>query len=136
MSGFNKVILMGNLTKDPEVRHLQNGTAVVGCTIVVSERYKDKQTDEWKEVPSYIDVKLWGKRGEAFAKYHKKGDRALVEGSLKQESWEDKTTGAKRSKVYVNAMGWEFCGGDKGKKEAPATSEREPDFLDVDNTPF
>ena len=71
MASYNKVILMGNLTRDPEIRHTQGGMAVCSASIAVNEKFKDGQ-GEWQERSTFVDVTIWGKRGEAFAKYHKK----------------------------------------------------------------
>lgn len=110
MGSFNKVILMGNLTRDPELRYTPSGTAVCNAGLAVNRRYQD-QAGEWKEEPTFIDVTIWGKRGEAFSKFHKKGRPAFLEGSLRMDTWEDKQSGAKRSKLYVVADSWEFVGG-------------------------
>jgi len=110
MSSFNKVILMGNLTRDPEVRFTQSGMAVVGVGMAVNERFKGSD-GEWQDRATFVDVTIWGKRGEAFAKYHKKGRPAFIEGRLRLDTWEDKQGGGKRSKLYVVADNWEFVGG-------------------------
>lgn len=112
MSSYNKVILMGNLTRDPEVRFTNGGMAVVSAGLAVNERFKDGQ-GEWQERATFVDVTIWGKRGEAFAKFHKKGRPAFVEGRLRLDQWEDKQGGGKRSKLYVVADNWEFVGGDE-----------------------
>lgn len=120
MSSFNKVILMGNLTRDPEVRHTQGGMAVCSASLAVNEKFKDSG-GEWQDRSTFIDVTIWGKRGEAFAKYHSKGSSAFLEGKLRLDQWEDKDTGAKRSKLFVVADSWEFVSG-KSEERAPATS--------------
>ena len=111
MASFNRVILMGNLTRDPEVRFTQSGQAICKVGLAVNRRFKDSQTDQWKEEPTFVDVTIWGKRGEAFAKFHTKGKPAFVEGELRLDTWEDKNGGGKRSKLYVVANNWEFVGG-------------------------
>ena len=112
MSSFNKVILMGNLTRDPEVRFTQSGMAVVGVGMAVNERFKGSD-GEWQDRATFVDITIWGKRGEAFAKFHKKGRPAFIEGRLRLDTWEDKQGGGKRSKLYVVADNWEFVGGDE-----------------------
>jgi single-strand DNA-binding protein len=112
MSSYNRTILMGNLTRDPETRAVGE-TSVTSFTLAVNKRYKDK-SGNWTDRASFIDCKLWGARGEAFAKYLSKGDPALVEGSLEQETWEDKDTGAKRSKIILDVQNFEFVGGGQG----------------------
>lgn len=110
MASFNKVILMGNLTRDPELRYANNGMAVCKIGLAVNRRFQD-QAGEWKEDPVFVDVTIFGKRGEAFAKFHAKGKPAFVEGTLRYDTWEDKNGGGKRSKLYVVADNWEFVGG-------------------------
>ncbi len=109
MASYNKVILMGNLTRDPEVRFTQSGTALVKFGLAVNRRYQDPEGN-WKEEPTFIDITMWGKRGEAFARFHNKGKAAFVEGHLRLDNWEDKQSGQKRSKLYVVADNWEFVG--------------------------
>jgi single-strand DNA-binding protein len=156
MSSFNKVILMGNLTRDPELRFTQSNMAICKIGLAVNRRFKDSKTDEWREEATFVDVTIFGKRGEAFEKYHKKGQSAFVEGSLRLDTWDDKNTGAKRSKLYVVGDNWEFVGGGRGENSgggysaqddsrapAPASAQAasgqaapEPDFLEADDTPF
>jgi single-strand DNA-binding protein len=115
MASFNKVILMGNLTRDPELRFTGNNMAVCKFGLAVNRRFKDGATGEWKEEPTFVDVTIFGARAEPFAKYHKKGKPAFIEGSLRLDSWEDKNGGGKRSKLFVVADTWEFVGG--GREE-------------------
>ncbi len=110
MANFNRVILMGNLTRDPEVRFTNTGMAVCKIGLAVNRRFKDSQTDQWREEPTFVDVTIFGKRGEAFAKFHTKGKPAFVEGELRLDTWEDKNGGGKRSKLYVVGNNWEFVG--------------------------
>lgn len=98
MASFNRVVLMGNLTRDVEVRYLQSGTAVADITLAVNDRRKSN-TGEWIEETSFIDCTLWGRTAEVAGEYLSKGAPALVEGRLKQESWEQE--GQKRSKIKV-----------------------------------
>lgn len=109
MSSFNKVILMGNLTRDCETRFAGNGTAIVKFGLAVNRRFQDADGN-WKDQPTFIDVTIFGKRGEAFARFHTKGKPAFLEGHLRMDTWDDKQTGQKRSKLYVVADGWEFVG--------------------------
>ena len=113
MANYNKVILMGNLTRDPEVRFAQSGTAICKFGLAVNRRYQDG-AGEWKEEPTFVDITIFGKRGEAFAKYHAKGKPAFIEGELRFDQWEDRESGAKRSKLYVVGNNWEFVGGGRG----------------------
>ena len=114
MASFNKVILMGNLTRDPELRYTPNNMAICKVGLAANRRYKDQQTGEWIEKPTFVDVTVFGKRGESFEKYHKKGSMAFIEGRLEFDSWEDKNTGQKRSKLYVVADNWEFVSSGRG----------------------
>jgi single-strand DNA-binding protein len=97
---------MGNLTRDPEVRYTPNGSAVANFAIAVNRKYK--QGDETKEEVSYIDIVVFGKQAENCGQYLNKGDAALIEGRLQQRRWDDKDTGAKRSKVEVAAQSVTF----------------------------
>ena len=110
MASFNKVILMGNLTRDPELRYTQSNMAVCKVGLAVNRRVKDQQTDQWREEPTFVDVTIFGKRGEAFEKFHKKGASAFIDGELRFDQWDDRESGQKRSKLYVVANNWEFVG--------------------------
>jgi single-stranded DNA-binding protein len=88
MNSFNRVILLGNLTRDPEVRYIPSGTAVASFAIAVNRRYK--QGDEMKDEVSYIDIVVFGKTAENCGQYLNKGDAILVEGRLQQRRWDDK----------------------------------------------
>lgn len=117
MSSFNKVILMGNLTRDPEVRFTANQMAICKFGMAVNRRFKDAASGEWKEEPTFVDVTIFGSRAEPFAKYHSKGKPCFIEGELRLDTWEDKNGGGKRSKLYVVANQWEFVGGGRGDGE-------------------
>ncbi len=91
MTSFNKVILLGNLTRDPEVRYTPNGIAVASFAIAVNRKYK--QGDETKEEVSYIDIVVFGKQAESCGQYINKGDSVLIDGRLQQRRWDDKDTG-------------------------------------------
>ena len=106
---------MGNLTRDPELRYTQSNMAICKVGLAVNRRFKDSQTGEWREDPTFVDVTIFGKRGEAFEKYHRKGATAFIEGRLELDTWEDKNSGQKRSKLYVIADNWEFTGGGRGE---------------------
>lgn len=109
---YNRVIIGGRLTRDPETRFTGGGTAVTSASLATNEKWKGGD-GEWQERTTFIDVTIWGKRGEAFAKFHKKGDAAFLEGKLQLDQWEDKQGGGKRSKLFVVADSWEFVGGGK-----------------------
>ena len=123
MSNYNKVLLMGRLTRDPELKWTKSQLAVCNIGLAVNRRFKDGQSGEWREETTFVDVTIFGKRGEAFSEYHQKGSSAFIEGSLRLDQWDDKNTGQKRSKLYVVADNWEFVGSSGGggsRATAPA----------------
>ena len=105
--GFNKVILMGNLTRDPETRTTPNGQSVTSFSLAVNRAWRGQDGSQQESV-SYIDCVAWGKAGEIIAQYLGKGRAILVSGRLDQRSWEDKETGQKRSKVEVVVEDFNF----------------------------
>jgi single-strand DNA-binding protein len=108
---FNQVILMGNLTRDPELRQTPNGQSVCSFSLALNRSYKNS-SGEWQEATDYIDIVAWGPLGERVAQYLTKGRPALVNGRLQSRSWEQ--DGQKRSKVEVNAQDVTFLGGGGG----------------------
>ncbi len=117
---FNQVILMGNLTRDPELRTTPNGTNVCSFSLALNRSYKNASGD-WQEATDYIDVVAWGPLGERVAQYLSKGRPCLVSGRLQSRSWEQE--GQKRSKVEVVANDVTFLGGPGGGGSAPASSD-------------
>ena len=113
MSSFNKVVLMGNLTRNPELRFTKSQTAICKFGMAINRKYKTDD-GEWKEETTFVDVTIFGKRGEAFEKYNRKGSTVLIEGELRMDEWNEKDTGHKRTKLFVVAENWEFCGGKGG----------------------
>jgi single-strand DNA-binding protein len=111
MASFNKVILLGNLTRDPEVRYTTGGSAVCDITLAVNYQWTDKRSNERKEEVSCIDVTLWGRTAEIAGEYLGKGRPVLIEGRLQQDKWDDKETGQKRSKLKVVADAMQLLGG-------------------------
>jgi single-strand DNA-binding protein len=105
---FNQVILMGNLTRDPELRQTPNGQSVCSFSLALNRSYKGSD-GSWQEATDYIDVVAWGPLGERVAQYLTKGRPCLVNGRLQSRSWEQ--DGQKRSKVEVNAQDVTFLGG-------------------------
>jgi len=108
MASFNRVILVGNLTRDPEVRYTPSGTAVCDIGIAVNERRKSS-TGEWIEEVVYVDVTLWGRTAEVAGEYLTKGSPVLIEGRLRLDTWEKE--GEKRSKLRVVADRMQMLGG-------------------------
>jgi single-strand DNA-binding protein len=115
----NQVILMGNLTRDPDLRQIPSGQSVCSFSLALNRAYKD-QGGEWQEATDYIDVVAWGPLGERVAQYVTKGRRVLVQGRLQSRSWEQE--GQKRSKVEVLANDVTFLDGrgDNGSEGAPS----------------
>jgi len=111
--GFNKVILMGNLTRDPETRNTPNGQSVTNFSLAVNRTWKGADGQQNEDV-SYIDCVAWGKPGEIIAQYLGKGRAVLVSGRLDQRSWEDKESGGKRSKIEVVVEDFNFVGDGAG----------------------
>ncbi len=109
--GFNKVILMGNLTRDPEVRTTPNGQSVANFSLAVNRSWKGADGNQ-QEAVSYIDCVAWGRIGEVIAQYMQKGRPILVSGRLDQRSWDQE--GQKRSKVEVVVEDFNFVGGGSG----------------------
>lgn len=101
MASFNKVILMGNLTRDPQVRYTGSGTAVTDVGLAVNRTWFDKQANERREEVTFVDVTLWGRTAEVAGEYLAKGRPVLIEGRLQLDQWDDKETGQKRSKLHV-----------------------------------
>lgn len=101
MASFNKVILVGNLTRDPQVKYTASGTAVTEIGIAVNRYWFDKQSNTRKEETTFVDVTLWARDAEVAGEYLSKGKPVLIEGHLKLDTWDDKQTGQKRSKLHV-----------------------------------
>jgi single-strand DNA-binding protein len=116
----NKVILIGNLGKDPEVRYTQGGQAVANLRIATSRSWTDKQSGQRKEETEWHDVEVWGKQAEQCGEYLAKGRQVFVEGRLKTDKWQDKQSGQERSRVKVVADSVRFLGG-RGAGGAPGT---------------
>ncbi|HZV34376.1 MAG TPA: single-stranded DNA-binding protein [Verrucomicrobiae bacterium] len=151
MASYNKVILIGNLTRDPELRYTPKGMAIAKLGIAVNRTWRN-EAGESKEEVTFIDVDAFGRQAETLAQYLKKGSPLMIEGRLKLDQWDDKQTGQKRSKMGVVLEGFQFLGGGKGGGEAagsdaaprarPATpaakgeSSDEPPMPEDDDVPF
>jgi single-strand DNA-binding protein len=123
MASFNKVILAGNLTRDPELRYTPKGTAVARITLAVNRVYT-AEGGEKKEEVSFVDIDAWGRQAEVIAQYMKKGRPLLVEGRLKQDSWEDKNTKQKQSKLKVVLESFSFIDANRGEGAGAPVSAR------------
>lgn len=141
MSGVNKVILVGRLGKDPEVRNLENGAVVANFTMATSETYKDRNTGERKEITEWHNIVLWRGLAEVAAKYLHKGDMIYVEGKLRTRSWEKEGVTRYTTEVVGDAMtmlSTRSSGGDRssapqyaqsGSDEIKSVSENTTDDL-------
>lgn len=109
MANFNKVILIGNLTRDPELKYLQSGQAVVNIGLAVNRKYKNRNTQELVEETTFVDIEGWGQQAETFSKYMAKGRPVFIEGRLRLDTWEK--DGQKRSKLRVVMENFQFLGG-------------------------
>jgi len=141
MASLNRVFLMGNLTRDPELRYIPSGQAVCAFGLAVNNKYGSG--DDRKEDTLFIDVTVWGKAAESSAEYLKKGSPVFIEGRLRLRQWDDKETGQKRSKMEVTASTVQFLpsarqgggaakGGSQGGEEPPTDMPSAPD----DDVPF
>ena len=149
---LNQVFLMGNLTRDPELRQTPNGQSVCSFSLALNRSYKD-QSGEWQEATDYIDIVAWGPLGERVSQYLSKGRRCLVQGRLQSRSWEQE--GQKRSKVevlandvtFLDSRGFSDEGGsaDNGggssagsSKPAPSKKAKEDDVVieDIGDEPI
>lgn len=143
-SNVNVVVITGNLTRDPELRHLGSGTAVCKLRVAVNSRRKDGQTGEWVDKPNYFDVTVWGAQGENCANYLSKGRPVAVEGRLDWREWEDQG-GNKRQSVEIIANTVQFLGsrdgsgggnnGGGGGGFSPPQSDVPADMSDFGGTP-
>ena len=115
--GFNKVILMGNLTRDPETRSTTGGQSVTNFSLAVSRSWKSADGTKQEQV-SYINCVAWAKTGEVMAQYLTKGSPVLISGRLEQRSWDDKESGQKRSTVDVVVDDFNFVGGRAGNEDS------------------
>ena len=111
MASYNRVVLMGNLTRDVELKYIPSGTAVTDVGLAVNDRRKS-QSGEWVEETTFVDVTLWGRTAEVAGEYLSKGSPVLIEGRLKLDTWE--TDGQKRSKLRVVAERMQMIGGRGG----------------------
>src|SRR4051794_5652713 len=152
MASFNKVILLGNLTRDPEVRYTPKGTAVTELGMAVNRVYT-AENGEKREETTFVDVTLWGRTAEIAGEYLKKGRPVFIEGRLQLDTWDDKQSGQKRSKLKVVGEGLQLLGGRPGggggggggdeeggsrssSRPAPPPKASAPSAPDDDEIPF
>src|SRR4051794_18444245 len=113
MASYNKVLLMGNLTRDPQLKYLPNQTAIAEFGIAINRKFRTQSGEDREEV-NFFDCSAWGKTGELINQYFTKGKPIFIEGRLKYDSWEDKQGGGKRSKVTIVVENFQFIGGRDG----------------------
>jgi len=139
MASFNKVILMGNLTRDPELRYTPKGTAIARIGLAVNRVWKS-ESGENKEEVTFVDCDAYGKTGETIGQYLKKGSPVLVEGRLRLHTWEDKNTKQKQSKLRVDVENFKFVGpanrdGAAPVAPRPAAAPAAPESAEADAPP-
>lgn len=131
MANLNRVLLIGNLTRDPELRVTPKGTAICQFDLAISRSFKD-ESGATREEATFVHVEAWGKQGELIAKYCAKGRPLFVEGRLRLDQWEDKQTGQKRSRLKVVVENFQFLNGGQraadgaGSGSAPADTGSAP----------
>ena len=158
MANLNKVMLIGNLTRDPELRHTPKGTAVAELGLAINRVWKDEQGQKQEET-TFVDVTLWGRQAELAQQYLTKGNPVFIEGRLNLDTWDDKATGQKRSKLKVVGENLQFLstgktggsGGGGGYSDRPqqasvpqqrsgppqgASAAPVDDFQEEDDIPF
>jgi single-strand DNA-binding protein len=138
---INRVVITGNLTRDPELRSTGSGMAVLKMGVAVNDRRKNQQSGEWEDVPNFVDVVVFGTRGESISRFLSKGSKVAIEGKLRWSSWDDKNTGDKRSKIEVVADDIEFMssrndGGGGGGYSAPSAPSAPTEQVLEDDIPF
>ena len=137
---INRVIISGNLTRDPEIRHTTGGTAVLAIGVAVNDRRRNNQTGEWEDYPNFVDCTMFGSRAEAVCRYLSKGSKVAIDGRLRWSQWE--RDGRKQSKLEVIVDDIEFMsgrsgGGSRGGGEPHAAEPaRQSDDLYGDDIPF
>jgi len=161
MPNLNKVMLMGNLTRDPELRYTPNNTAVANLGMAINRTWFNKQTNEKQEETTFVDLEAWGRTAEVLNQYLKKGRPLYVEGRLKLDTWQDKESGGNRSKLKIVVETFEFLdsrggpgneggpggggggyqqsqggGGGGGRSQAPANAGPAHQPVEEDDIPF
>ncbi len=140
MSNFNKVLLMGNLTRDPQLTYLPSQTAVVEFGLAVNRRWKSREGED-KDETCFVDCRMFGRRAEVINKYCKKGNPLFIEGRLTFDSWQAQD-GTKRSKLRVTVENFEFIGGGSGQgarqteQKAGETDSQVEQNKGADDIPF
>ena len=124
MKSLNLVQLMGNMTRDPEIKSLQSGAKVCSCSIATNRVWKDKNTGEKKQEVEFHNLVVWGALADVFERYVKKGHPIYVSGSLQTQSWEDKETGKKMYRTEVNVRDMIMLGTKDGGESEDRTADQ------------
>ena len=133
MASYNRTIIVGNLTRDVELRHIPSGTAVADIGVAINDR--EKRGDEWVDVTTFVDVTLWGRTAEVAAEFLSKGSPVMVEGRLRLETWNAKESGEKRSKLKVVADKMQLLGS-KGQSGGQNQAAPQADSANEEFVPF
>lgn len=137
MANLNKIMVIGNITRDIELKYIPSGAAVCQFSVAVNRTWNNKAGEKQEET-TFLDVEAWEKQAEVIAQYCKKGSSIYVEGRLKSEQWDDKATGQKRSKLKIHLEQFQFIGGKQEAAEKPqadkpkAAPARQPKPTDPD----
>jgi single-strand DNA-binding protein len=123
MSSLNRVLLIGNLTRDPDVRYTRNGTALADIGLAINRTWKGDDGEKKEEV-TFVDVTLWGRLAEIAQEYLKKGIPLFIEGRLQLDTWDDKQTGQKRSRLHVVAESMQMLGNRPDTKTNPPAARQ------------
>lgn len=140
MASFNRVFIMGNLTRDPEMKYLSSGKAVADIGLAVNSNWTNDKGEKQESV-TFVDISLFGRTAEIVGEYCKKGRPLFVEGRLQLDTWDDKQTGQKRSKLKVVGDNIQLLGGTPGEKggqssATPPAKDPDLDPADSDDIPF
>lgn len=135
MANINRVVLVGNLTRDPELRHTPSGTSVCKLRVAVNTRQKDPATGQWGDKPNYFDVTVWGNQGESCAQFLAKGRPVAIDGRLDWREWEAKD-GSKRQSVEIIADTVQFLGSRDGGGEQSGNGFTPQSDVPTDNSDF
>lgn len=144
MANLNKVLLLGNVTRDPEVRYTPKGSAVCDLGVAVNRAYTTDSGEKREEV-TFVDVTLWGRTAEVASEYLKKGRPVFIEGRLQMDTWDDKQTGQKRTRLRVVAENMQLLGGrpsgggdsaGEGRQTSAPPKKSAPSEADEDEIPF
>lgn len=137
MANLNKVMLIGNLTRDPEIRHTAKGTMVGEISLAINRVWNNEQNVRQEET-TFVEVTLWGRQAELAQKYMTKGRGVFIEGRLHLDVWTDKQSGQNRTKLKVIGEGIQFLPDGKKREESPQQQAEQPpeDFDDDDDIPY